>query len=221
LIAAAALRAEERNQVRHVRGKPLLLGALLGLLLMLLAEVLRVFLGSNFHTVVPHHCYRCGQPTPSSLAALVHALHIRTVINLRGWQIDEDEELWFRPEVDAAAALGVKLVHISLSAYTPPSAQEFRALIRALDEGPEPILLHCHSGSDRSGLASATYLLLKTDTPLEEARWQIHWRFGHNPWGGAACQRLVLGQYADWLRAHGCQHTPAAFRRWACEEYRE
>ncbi len=201
--------------------KPLLRGAVLGLALVLLAEVLRVFVGSNFHTVVPHECYRCGQPSPRTLTELVRSLGIRTVINLRGHQTDEEEEWWYRPEVEAAERLGVRLVPIGLSAYTPPTAEALRDLIHALDDSPEPILLHCHSGADRSGLASAFYLLLKTDTPLDEARRQIHWRYGHNPWGGAACQREVLGQYADWLRAHGWQHQPERFRHWATVEYRE
>jgi protein tyrosine phosphatase (PTP) superfamily phosphohydrolase (DUF442 family) len=198
--------------------KPLLKGALLGLFLIGLAEVLRVFLGSNLHAVVPHQCYRCGQPTAASLGNMVRSLGIRTIINLRGHNEDES---WYQQEIQAAAALGVPLRHIGLSAYTPPSAEEFRALIHALDDSPEPILLHCHSGSDRSGLASAAYLLLKTDTTLAIARQQIHPRYGHNPWGGAACQRLVLGQYADWLHRHGWEHRPERIRHWACEEYRE
>jgi protein tyrosine/serine phosphatase len=186
---------------------------------MLLAEVLRVFLGSNFHVVVAHHCYRSGQPSRASLTDMTRALGIRTVINLRGHQEDEDEEPWYRPEIDTAKELGINIIHIGLSAYTPPSSREFSALIDALETSPEPILLHCHSGSDRSGLASAAYLLLKTDTPLQEASRQIHWRFGHNPWGGAACQHLVFGQYAEWLLAHGWRHTSARFRQWAHTEY--
>ncbi len=189
------------------------------LLVMLVAEILRVFIGPNFHTVVPHRCYRCGQPTAAGLGDMVRGLGIRTVINLRGVQDDPDEEAWYQPEIEAAAALGVKLIHIGLSAYTPPPMSEFRALVQALDESETPILLHCHSGSDRTGLASTAYLLLKTDTPLPEARGQIHWRFGHNPWGGAACQHLVFEQYAEWLRTHGWEHRPGRFREWACRAY--
>jgi len=199
--------------------RPLVAGALLGLFVMLLAEVLGIFAGTNFHAVVPHRCYRCGQPTPTSLGEMVRGLGIRTVVNLRG--DNNDEEPWFPPEVAAAEALGVHLVHVGLSAYTPPSGEALRELIRALDNGPEPLLLHCHSGSDRTGLASAVYLLLRTDTPLEVAQEQIHPRYGHNPWGGAACQRLVLAQYADWLRAHGYEHRSERLRQWAWDDYDE
>lgn len=201
------------------RWKTLVRGALLGLGLMLLAEVLRVFIGSNFHAVVAHQCYRCSQPTPARLGNLVRALGIRTVINLRGSQ-DDEETWWYFPEVEAAAALDVKLVDVALSAYAPPRVHRMKALIHALDTSVEPILLHCHSGSDRTGLASAAYLLLKTDTSLEAASQQIHLRYGHNPWGRAACQRQVLGQYAEWLRAHGWDHQPDRFRHWACHDYK-
>jgi protein-tyrosine phosphatase len=197
---------------------PLFRGALLGLLVMLLAETARVFLGSNFHTVVPHRCYRSGQPTPQWLGDVTNAVGIRTVINLRGAN-NPEEELWYQPEKDAAAQLHLNHIDIGLSAYAPPPASEWRALIEALDGSEEPILVHCHSGSDRSGLASAAYLLLKTNTSLADASNQVHLRFGHNPWGGAACQQLVLGQYADWLREHGWEHRPDRFRHWACEEY--
>jgi protein tyrosine phosphatase (PTP) superfamily phosphohydrolase (DUF442 family) len=193
-------------------------GVLVGLGLMLVAEVLRVFTGSNFHTVVAQRCYRSGQPSPADLRDLVGALGIRTVINLRGRQAET--EAWYLPEVEAARTLGIGQIDITMSAYTPPPEKDLCALVRALDDSPGPLLLHCHSGSDRTGLAAALYLLLKTDTPLAEARRQIHPRFGHNPWGAATCPRLVLGQYADWLSAHGWQHRPELFRRWACAEYR-
>jgi protein tyrosine phosphatase (PTP) superfamily phosphohydrolase (DUF442 family) len=215
MAASLPIDTVSKQTAALARWKLLLNGTLLGLVVIGVAEMLRVFLGPNFHVVVPHHCYRCGQPTAASLGEMVRALGIRTVINLRG---QNEDEAWYQQEAQAAAELGIPLIDIGLSAYTPPSADEFRALIHALDHSPTPILLHCHSGSDRSGLASAAYLLLKTDTELATASAQIHLRYGHNPWGGAACQREMLSHYADWLRGHGWEHRPERFRQWASGE---
>jgi protein tyrosine/serine phosphatase len=192
-------------------------GFVLALALVLAAEAVRTGAGSNFHTVAAHRCYRSAQPSPEALRVLAQTLGIRTVVNLRGLN---DDEAWYHEERQAAERLALAFVDAGLWSSSPPSAEEFGDLVRAIDGSAEPILLHCQSGIDRSGFAAAVYLLLKTDMPLDEASCQLSPRFGHNPWGRAACQDRVLGGYASWLEAHGLQHRPDRFRHWIAEEYR-
>src|SRR4051794_32745800 len=94
---------------RHAR--PLLLGAGLALLVVLAGEGLRVLVGPNFHAIVPHRCYRSGQPTADALEGMVRALGVRTVVNLRG---PNDKADWYREEHDAARRLGVTVVDVPL-----------------------------------------------------------------------------------------------------------
>src|ERR1700722_9010359 len=61
----------------------------------LLFEIGRVFLGDNFHEVVPGQVYRGALPSPENLERLVKKHGIRTVVNLRGlcndlpWYLNE------------------------------------------------------------------------------------------------------------------------------------
>jgi hypothetical protein len=81
--------------------------------------------------------------------------------------------------------------------------------------------VHCYSGSDRSGFASACYLLLHTKSSVPEARAQLSLRFGHFPWGKAACLNQILDQYHAWLDSHNWNHSPDHFRFWASEIYQK
>jgi protein tyrosine phosphatase (PTP) superfamily phosphohydrolase (DUF442 family) len=177
-----------------------------------LPEVLRVTLGSNFHTVVDRRCYRAAQPSGDSLEAYIHQYAIRTVINLRGPNPGED---WFDEEEQAARRCGVTFVSVNLSASHKPQEQEVRNLVDTFDQCPLPILVHCNSGSDRSGFASACFLLLKSNATLEEARAQLSLRFGHFSWSRAGCQSQILDTYQEWLESQDLVHRPDHFRHWA------
>jgi protein tyrosine phosphatase (PTP) superfamily phosphohydrolase (DUF442 family) len=183
-----------------------------------LLEVLRVTLGPNFHTVIDQRLYRAGQPSAAALETYIRAYGIRTVINLRGPNHGED---WFDEEEQAARRRQVEFVSVNISASDKPQEQEFRQLIQTFDHCATPVLVHCYSGSDRSGFASACYLLLCTQSTLEDARSQLSLRFGHFPWGKAGCLNQVLDQYKEWLDSQGQQHQPDRFRHWAREIYQK
>jgi protein tyrosine phosphatase (PTP) superfamily phosphohydrolase (DUF442 family) len=189
---------------------------LLALVVVVGAEAARVAVGANFHTVVDGRCYRCAQPSADDLPVLSRTLGIRSIVNLRGF----DERPWYGEERAATERLGITFVDAGIWASWPPTEAEFLKVVRAVDESPEPMLIHCQSGSDRSGLASAIFLLLKTDATVEQACGQLSLRFGHNPWGRAACMDRILAGYAAWLARHGLAHEPDRFRRWARDDYR-
>ena len=191
-------------------------GLVLALLLVGGAETARTAFGSNFHTVVPGRCYRCSQPSPTNLRLLARTFGIRSIINLRGV---EEDRVWYQRERAIAGELGMRMIDRGMWAQRPPTEEEFRAIVRDLDAAEEPILIHCVSGIDRTGIVAALFLLLRTDARVEEAWGQLSVRYCHNPWGKAACQDRVLVQYVAWLATHGLHHRPAHFRRWALEDY--
>ena len=53
------------------------------------------------------------------------------------------------------------------------------ALLRS---APKPVLIHCQSGADRSGLVAALYEYTIAARPLEEAQEQLSLLFGHFPY---------------------------------------
>src|SRR5216683_4575552 len=75
--------------------RTLLFGCLSGVLVAAGAEAYGVFLGSNFHMVIPGRVYRSAQLSAPELEQTLSAKGIRTVVNLRGscdpcpWYLDE------------------------------------------------------------------------------------------------------------------------------------
>jgi len=195
--------------------------ALLAVLLIVGWRAYDIVFGGNFHAVAEGQCYRSAQPSAGNLTRIVRRHGIRTVINLRGLQDDEEEEPWYPIEIRTARALGVKLVHVGLWSFTPPEREEFRLLVRSLADDPGPFLIHCHSGSDRTGLAAALFLLLRTEATLPQAKHQLSIYYGHFPWGRASCHDRVLDCYGRWLTSQSKQHSPQLLRQWALEVYDE
>jgi hypothetical protein len=187
-----------------------------GLLLVLVGETVNVFVGRNFHVVVPGRVYRSAQQSGPGLEQLIRTYGIRTVINLRGccapWP-------WYLDECRATAHRDVNQEDICFSSARLPSAPELRRLIDVLDHTEYPVLLHCRRGADRTGLASTLVLLLQTDVSLDEARRQLSPRYGHVAVGPPAFLDRFFDLYTDWLRAEGLTHSRAAFHRWATEGY--
>ena len=119
---------------------PLLLKIVLSaILVMFVAECLRIFVGSNFHTVVPGKCYRSAQPTAAFLENIQRTHGICTIINLRD---ENEDEPWYREEKHAALRLNVKLVNAGLRQREQPPEVDFHTFVRAMKDSPEPILIH-------------------------------------------------------------------------------
>jgi protein tyrosine/serine phosphatase len=113
------------------------------------------YLAGNLHVVVPGALYRSAQPTPRRIADYHDRYGIRTIINLRGANVGQR---WYDDEVRAAAINGIVLLDFPLSANEELTAVQLDQLIAALAAAAKPILIHCESGMDRTGLVSAIYL---------------------------------------------------------------
>jgi len=199
------------------RTRMLIKGTCVAALVIFVAECLRIFVGSNFHTVVPGKCYRSAQPTPSFLESVKRSHGICTVINLR----DENPEEWYRNEKKATENLKIKLRDAGLSSKEQPPEIDFHRFVKHMKEAQEPILIHCANGNDRSGLASAVYLILRTDTSLKDARGHLSLRYGHFAWTKASCLHRILDGYEGWLSETGKTHQPDHFYFWAMNVYRQ
>jgi protein tyrosine phosphatase (PTP) superfamily phosphohydrolase (DUF442 family) len=186
--------------------------------IMFVAECLRIFVGSNFHSVAAGKCYRSAQPTPQFLESVQRTHGIRSIVNLRD---ENDDELWYRQEKQAAQRLGLQLINAGLCSKEQPPDEDFRRFVQAMKDAPEPILIHCANGNDRTGLASAVYLLMRTPTSLKEARGQLSLRYGHFALGKALCLHRILDNYESWLVENHREHSPAQFELWGLNVYRQ
>ena len=136
-------------------------------------------LNGNIHTVEPGVLYRSAQLDGPALEALIRRDRIATVLNLRG---AAPGSLWYEREVAATAAAGAGHLDLGLSANRQPDGNTLAQLIEILRTAPKPLLIHCNSGADRSGLAAALFELLDAHKSPREAAEQLSFRYGHFPW---------------------------------------
>lgn len=130
----------------------------------------------NFYAVVPGELYRSNQPTASQIAAYARRYGIKTIVNLRG---SAEDAVWYRDEVATAKAYGVRHIDFRMSARRQLTLDESQKLVSLLREAPKPILIHCKSGADRTGLAAAIYLHQIANVDDDTAEMQLSIRFGH------------------------------------------
>lgn len=132
-------------------------------------------MNGNFHPVVEGVAYRSAQPSAGDLDRWVTDTGIRSVINLRGEHVGSD---WYDEELAASARLGIAHYDFGMSAGKALSQDRAAELVSLLRTAPKPVLIHCKSGADRTGLASALLLAtLAQDEDAAEA--QISFRYGH------------------------------------------
>lgn len=101
--------------------------------------------------------YRSEQPTEIDFKAL-QEYGIHEVLNLRRWHSDDDE----------AKGTALRLHRLKMRAGSVNEKQLVEAL-RIIYNRKGPILVHCHHGSDRTGVVCALYRVIFQHVPKEEA----------------------------------------------------
>ena len=118
--------------------------------------------------------WRSAQPAPHHIKALARE-GIRTIVNLRGERFCGS----YRLEQEACNRYGLELVNYQVRSRAAPSRAELKGARDLFDRIEYPMLMHCKSGADRAGLMSVLYRYLKEGVPLEIAKQELSWRFGH------------------------------------------
>ncbi|MDR3636647.1 MAG: tyrosine-protein phosphatase [Isosphaeraceae bacterium] len=173
-----------------------------------------LFLG-NFAVVDPGKVYRSAQP--KGALGWVRDYHLASILNLRG---GSPADAWYASEVRACEREGIDFYDLPMVATRRPTRAELLVLLDLLERCEYPLLIHCKSGSDRTGLASALYRLSVLAEPPERASEAFSvWR-GHFPIGGPELLQEPVKEYSEWLKSRGMTHTPQRFRQWVEHDYR-
>lgn len=157
----------------------------------------------NQHRIVGD-IWRSAQPAPRHLRRIA-AHGVRTIINLRG--PEAHGAYWL--EQEACARLGLELVDVKLKSRAAPKIAELARIRDAIAKIDGPTLIHCKSGSDRTGLFCGLYLVLREGVPVADARHQLALRFGHI----RASKTGVLDHLFD-LYLEDAARAPIAFTDW-------
>jgi protein tyrosine phosphatase (PTP) superfamily phosphohydrolase (DUF442 family) len=177
--------------------------------------LLRPQFSSNLGTVHAGRVIRAAQPT-SQLPQIIENYHLASILNLRG---GSSQDSWYTSEVRAAQASGVAFFDLPLSATRRPTRRELLLLIDFFDRCQYPLLIHCKAGADRTGLASALYLMTQRNEPPRQAIGAFTIYHGHIPFFGTEHLHEPLEEYAQWLDSQGLAHSPAKFREWIKHDY--
>ena len=181
---------------------------------------LRVF-WTNLHQIAPG-VYRSNQPSPQRLHRWKRTLGLNSILNLRG-AVDQGFYLF---EAEACHDLNITLHNLRLFAKQPPSREILQELAAVFTTMQKPFLIHCKSGSDRTGLAAALYLLLIEHRPIAEAQRQLSLYYLHIANSEAGIQDHLLRLYAhaqsttgivfaDWLATvYDPMQVSLSFQRW-------
>jgi protein tyrosine/serine phosphatase len=153
--------------------------------------------------------WRCSQPAPHHVRTLARR-GIRTIINLRGER--HCGSYWL--EQKACEQYNVVLVNFPIRSRRAPTREELKAAIELLDRIEYPMLMHCKSGADRTGLMSVLYLILQKSVPLAKARRQLSPRYGYFRHTSAGILYLFFEQYLEDSRRH-----PMPFAEWVENVY--
>jgi protein tyrosine/serine phosphatase len=150
--------------------------AFAGLLALFGVYVGVLILSGNFHEVLPGKLYRSAQLSGERLGEEIDRYGIKTVINLRGENAGKG---WYDDEVRATVAHGATHVDFGMSASKDLTPEKTQRLLALLKTAEQPILVHCMSGADRTGLASVIFLQQVAGVDEEEAEWQLSPLYGH------------------------------------------
>lgn len=132
-------------------------------------------IGGNFHPVIDGIAYRSAQPSGDDLARWTAQAGLRSVINLRG---SHPGTGWYDAEIGQSAQLGLAHYDFGMSAGQTLTQARAAQLVALLQAAPKPVLIHCKSGADRTGLAAAL-LVAALDGDERAAEAQISFRYGH------------------------------------------
>ncbi|MES2905938.1 MAG: sulfur transferase domain-containing protein [Pseudomonadota bacterium] len=153
--------------------------------------------------------WRGPQPNPFHLRRLARQ-GLKTIVNLRGNTVYGSYAL----EKEAAEKLSLKLIDFQLYSGAAPHKEQIHALQKIFREAEKPMLLHCKSGADRSGLAAVLYLVLEENVPVKDALRELSFKYGHVKSGRTGILDLFFENY---LRDN--KKTPMPFMQWVDEVY--
>lgn len=137
----------------------------------------------NFHPVTPGEAYRSAQMDRDELEYYIHKYRLKSILNLRGENPDSG---WYIEEVKVSSEHGIVHYDMALSASRELTAKEVQVLLEIFNSAPRPILIHCKSGADRSGLVSAMWKVIVDKISKEEAKKQLSILYGHIPIGSTS-----------------------------------
>ena len=124
---------------------------------------------SNLHEVAKARFFRSGEMSDEELSKVILDKGIKTVIDLRLDETDQNATI---------EQNGATLFHIPISSSKEPKKESVKKIIEVFKEAKEPILVHCSSGTHRTGFVTALWLMFKGIGGIEVIDEQLSPKYG-------------------------------------------
>jgi protein tyrosine/serine phosphatase len=133
----------------------------------------------NLHAVSAGVLYRSAQLSKTETGWAVREYRIKSVLNLRG---AHEGQHWYDDEIAASGELGLAHFDYPLSSKRFVTTQQIEEILDIVRKAPKPLLIHCKSGADRSGLVAALYRYSETGASAPDADRELSLIYGHFPY---------------------------------------
>lgn len=170
----------------------------IGLFIYFLLRISIFRLTKNFEVVDPNKVFRSAQLTEGEIKELIEKYQLKTVLSLRG---PTDKTFWYEDQTISLKQMGLNYVYLGMSDDFYPDEKQVRQILEVLKNGPFPLLIHCRSGADRTGLVSALYkkyFMLSSNDEIQE---QLSFKYWHLKYFKPAMDAfLQKSKSLDWLK---------------------
>ncbi len=163
---------------------------------------------TNFYEIAPG-VFRSNQPTHKRFVKIKDK-GISHVLNLRG----ESDSAHYYSELQSCEKLGLTLINCPMNARHAVPAENILRLIQTFKEIPHPFVMHCKSGADRAGFASAVYLMVMRGETVQNARKMLSVKYIHLKFTRTGIQDYILRTYQARLK-----QGEISFEDWIAKEY--
>ena len=119
---------------------------------------------------------RSNQPSVAQIHRYKRELGLKTIINLRGYNPTQGR---YQLEAKACENAGITLINTRVHSRGLPTAEQINLLKELVEEFETPALAHCKSGADRAGIFAVLYCHFRLGQPIDDAKDQLHWTYGH------------------------------------------
>ena len=162
---------------------------------------------TNLDQIAPG-VWRANQPSPRRLEIYQRQLGLKSVVNLRGGS----QQGFYLFEAEVCKKLGLTLNDVHFSARSAPKKAALLAVFDLFATLQKPVLIHCKSGADRTGLICALYLLDVEQRPLAEAKRQLSFRYLH-------LKSTETGIMDHFLTLYEAESNGRSIRDWVIQDY--
>ena len=159
-----------------------------------------IFLTENFRVVTENVLYRSAQLNDKQLERYVREYKIRSILNLRGPNKYDD---WYQTEKFFAIQNDIEHYDFTMSAREWFPGWKADQVLKIMKAASKPLLIHCKSGADRSGLIAALWKYAAEGEPPKQAAKQLSIFYGHFPYLGSKSVAMdrSFRAYTDYLES--------------------